>query len=44
VSPSFSPRYASRTMRRITFAFRVLGMSPVKMISPGSERFARLHG
>jgi len=31
-------------MRRITFAFRVFGMSLMKMISLGSERFARLDG
>src|SRR6266567_5249479 len=30
VSPSFSPRYAARTIRRITFAFRVFGMSATK--------------
>ena len=37
VSPSFSPRYAARTMRRITFAFRVFGMSPTNKTSLGAS-------
>ena len=37
VSPSFSPRYAARTMRRMTFAFRVLGMSPTNKTSLGAS-------
>ncbi len=41
VSPSFSPKYAARTIRRITFAFRVFGMSPTKMISRGASALPR---
>ena len=37
VSPSFSPRYAARTIRRTTFAFRVLGMSPTNKTSLGAS-------
>jgi hypothetical protein len=37
VSPSFSPRYAARTIRRITFAFRVFGMSPTNKTSLGAS-------
>ena len=37
VSPSFSPRYAARTMRRMTLAFRVLGMSPTNKTSLGAS-------
>ena len=37
VSPSFSPRYAARTMRRMTFAFRVFGMSPTNKTSLGAS-------
>src|SRR5437016_10691176 len=41
VSPSFSPKYAARTMRRITFAFRVFGMSPTKITSRGASALPR---
>jgi hypothetical protein len=37
VSPNFSPRNAARTMRRITFAFRVFGMLPTKITSRGAS-------
>jgi len=37
VSRSFSPRQAARTTRRMTFAFRVFGMSPTKMICRGAS-------
>ena len=37
VSPSLSPRYAARTMRRMTFAFRVFGMSPTNKTSLGAS-------
>src|SRR5215208_4885651 len=41
VSPSFSPRYTARTIRRITFAFRVLGMSATKTTSRGARALPR---
>src|SRR6266480_6053393 len=41
VSPSFSPRYVARTIRRITFAFRVFGMSPTKITSRGAKALPR---
>src|SRR5437764_5117988 len=41
VSPSFSPRYAARTIRRITFAFRVFGMSSTKITSRGASALPR---
>src|ERR1044072_3229068 len=41
VSPSFSPRYAARTIRRITFAFRVFGISATKTTSRGARALPR---
>jgi hypothetical protein len=44
VSPSFSLRYAARTMRRITFAFRVFWYVIYKNHCAGCKRFAKLGG
>src|SRR5206468_7492363 len=38
---AFSPRYAERTMRRMTFAFRVFGMSVTNTISFGASALPR---
>jgi hypothetical protein len=39
-----SPSYAARTIRRMTFAFRVFGNVADEQNFLGSERFARLGG
>ena len=44
VSPSFSPRYAARTMRGITFAFRVFGYVTDEHDFFWRERFGEFGG